>query len=300
MQFTLSQVETFYWVARLGSFHAAARHLHVTQPAISVRIRGLEAELGAPLFQRSHSKARLTPEGAAILPQAERMLSLATEMKKEAVAGRGLRGLIRLGVVETVARLALPNLLAHLARKHPGIQVQVAVDIGTALSHQLYERELDVVINTDPRPREQVRTEVLGKIEMAWIAAPDHPLRNKRVRPSDLRQDRIFTNSRGSTAHDLTETWFRTGRIEPENMNLCNSVTTMAALVAVGQGVAVVSPAMFRDEIASGRLTRLRTVPAVPPRPLLLSCLPEVWSEEIADLVERTRGLFETAGAFVP
>src|SRR5262245_58649325 len=106
MRVSLPQIETFYWIARLGSFHAASRRLNVTQPTVSVRIRELEQELGCRLFLRAQGRASLTPEGQAALLHAERMLTLAQEMKNETLPGGGLRGLLRLGVVETVARLA--------------------------------------------------------------------------------------------------------------------------------------------------------------------------------------------------
>ena len=57
---TLRQLEAFYWIARLGSFHAAARHLHVAQPSVSARVRELERHLGVPLFERSGRGLRPT------------------------------------------------------------------------------------------------------------------------------------------------------------------------------------------------------------------------------------------------
>ena len=102
MRLTLAQIETFYWIARLGSFHAAARQLCVTQPSVSGRIRELERELGCALFDRTGGRARLTETGKAIRQQAETMLSLARgisrrrEYRKAAgpapIGGGGNRG----------------------------------------------------------------------------------------------------------------------------------------------------------------------------------------------------------------
>ena len=52
MQATLAQIEAFYWIARLGGFRAAAARFNLTQPTISLRIRGLEQALGLKLFER--------------------------------------------------------------------------------------------------------------------------------------------------------------------------------------------------------------------------------------------------------
>jgi DNA-binding transcriptional LysR family regulator len=299
MRLTLPQVESFYWIARLGSFHAAARQLNLTQPTVSARIQALEAELGSRLFTRTQSRARLTAAGLAVLPQAERMLAIATEMKREAVPGGGLRGLLRLGVVETVARLALPQLLAHLSESHAGLRVELAVDVGATLSRRLNERELDVIIATDPRPGEHVATELIGPVELSWIAAARHRLARRTVRPRDLRDERIFTHPKGSTTHDLVETWFHMAHVEPTQVNVCNSLSTMVELVAAGLGLAVVTPALCHRDMAEGSIVRLKVTPSVPNRPLFLCCLREAWSEEIDDLVRRARTLLRDAGALV-
>jgi DNA-binding transcriptional LysR family regulator len=297
MRMSLPQIETFYWIARLGSFHAAARHLNLTQPTLSVRIRSLEAELGAPLFLRSPTRARLTQAGLAILGQAERMLALAAEMKRETSSGGAMRGLLRLGAVETVARLAVPQLLAHLAAAHEALRVELAVDIGSSLSRRLNDRELDVAIVTDPRPNDQVRAELLGTVELSWIAAGGHPLARKLVRPRDLRLERIFTHPKGSTTHDIVESWFRAAQIEPTRLGVCNSIGTMKELVAAGLGLAVVTPALFRNDIKKRAIVALKAAPPIPSRPLFLCCLRETWSDDIAELVRRTQTLLVNAGA---
>ncbi len=72
----IKQLEAFYWIARLGSFAAAARKLHTTQPAISMRIRQLESDLGTQLFDTSRRTAQLTPKGRDLVDHAASMLTL--------------------------------------------------------------------------------------------------------------------------------------------------------------------------------------------------------------------------------
>ena len=70
------RLETFVWVASLGNFRKAAERLHTTQPAISARISGLEAELGVKLFEREggSSPIALTSKGKELLPYVEKIL----------------------------------------------------------------------------------------------------------------------------------------------------------------------------------------------------------------------------------
>ena len=67
-------LEAFYWIAKLGSFSAAAARLHATPAAISERIRTLEEDLGVRVFERDSRKVSLTPQGQRLLPYAEQML----------------------------------------------------------------------------------------------------------------------------------------------------------------------------------------------------------------------------------
>ena len=168
MRLTLAQIETFYWIARLGSFHAAARQLCVTQPSVSGRIRELERELGCALFDRTGGRARLTETGKAIRQQAETMLSLAREIQHGANIGK-LRGLLRLGVVETVAHLALPGLIRQLNASRPDLRIELAVDVGAMLLRQLDDRQLDVAITTDAVAAEGITVYPLGEVDLAWV-----------------------------------------------------------------------------------------------------------------------------------
>src|SRR5579872_5461163 len=114
MRASLVQLETFFWVARLGSFHAAARHLRVTQPTISARIRELEEILAVTLFDRVRRRAEITPAARDILRETRQIIALADKIERRLQARDSMRGLLRLGAVESVAMIALPELLSRL------------------------------------------------------------------------------------------------------------------------------------------------------------------------------------------
>src|SRR5438552_18786755 len=99
----LGHLEAYYWVARLGSFHGAARKLGLTQPAISSRIRELEQSLGFQLFQRSTRAVSCTDQGTAIFEYVERILSLTQELEERASNRGALGRLLRLGVPDSFA-----------------------------------------------------------------------------------------------------------------------------------------------------------------------------------------------------
>jgi DNA-binding transcriptional LysR family regulator len=295
MRLTLAQIETFYWIARLGSFHAAARRLHLTQPSISGRIRELERDLGCTLFDRIGGRARLTEAGKAIQHQAEQMLSLARDMQDGVNTGK-LRGLLRLGVVETVAHLALPGLIRKLNVLKPDLRIELTVDVGAVLLRQLDERQLDVAITTDAVASEGIAVEPLGEIDLAWLGPASHPLVGKTLKPSDLVGEAIFTQPETSTIGRTIRQWFAAGRCTPKSLNGCNSLSVTSELVAAGLGFSVMTPAIVRSDLAS-QICRFEADPPIPARILSLAALKETWSGETEFVARFVAATFRTQGA---
>ena len=104
---TFRQIETFYWIARLGSFSEAAQILNTTQPAVSNRIRELESGLKAKLFARNGRGVTLTPVGRDLLGLAEQLLELGHEFLARARTDAGIAGVIRIGAADTIALRAM-------------------------------------------------------------------------------------------------------------------------------------------------------------------------------------------------
>lgn len=279
MRITLAQIEAFSWIARLGSFHAAARQLNLTQPSISGRVRELERALDCALFLRAGGKVRLTAAGRDILDRAEEMLGLARDIQDDTKSGR-LRGLLRLGVVETVAHLSLPGLIPELQRRRPGLRIELSVDVGAHLLMRLEARELDVAITTDALPAEGIRIQPLGEIDLAWVGPADHRLVGRVLTPADLAAEAIFTQPASSTIGRTIRNWFAEGHCAPGTLNGCTSLSVTSELIAAGLGFAVMTPAVIRSDVA-GRMHRFEAAPPLPPRTLSVAALAEVWSTDI-------------------
>src|SRR5258706_3927624 len=114
MRLHLNQLEALHWIARLGSFRAAARHLNITQPTISARVRDLERALDAELFDRRSYCARLTARGRDFAALAERIVAMTGEMERRSSRGATVLGTIPMGVCDTLAMTRLADLPARL------------------------------------------------------------------------------------------------------------------------------------------------------------------------------------------
>ena len=179
---TYRQVEAFHWIARSGSFSEAARALNATQPAISNRIRELEAMLGARLFERRgrgarragrrrRCAARLTPAGRDLLDVAERFVALGEEFVARAAPRSGVAGTVRIGAADTVALTWLPRLVAELSRRYPRLAVELTVDLSRDLRARLADGDLDIAFLVGPAPGPEFEEIPFGQVRNAWMAS---------------------------------------------------------------------------------------------------------------------------------
>ena len=116
-------IETFLWVVKLGSFRSAAQRLNTTQPAISQRIAQLEREMGVRLLNRDHRVASPTPSGRQMLVYAEKLIGLRAEMMTEICESSAVRGVLRLGVAETIVHTWFPQLVKSVNELYPNLSL---------------------------------------------------------------------------------------------------------------------------------------------------------------------------------
>lgn len=169
------QLRYFHEIARLGSFTRAAETLYVAQPAVSVAIRKLEAELELTLFHRHDRKVMLTDEGARLLPHAQRILQAVSDAQLEMQELKGLtQGKVRVGIPGMLGSYYFPPILMAFRHRHPNLSLQV-VEGGTWQLQQMLESgELDlaVIVRDFVPPELEART--FQREEMRVVVAQDH------------------------------------------------------------------------------------------------------------------------------
>ena len=133
MALSFSALESFYWVAQLRNFSAAAEKLHITQPTVSYRIRELEEHLGVSLFVRQKRGLLLTSEGEALKRYAESMIGIARDIESNIRTRNTRLPTLRVGVMDSFAVVCLPALLNELDIRFAGTRVAATVDTSPAL-----------------------------------------------------------------------------------------------------------------------------------------------------------------------
>ncbi len=164
----LDLLRAFVSVVECASFTRAAAALGRTQPAVSLQIRRLEDQLRAPLLDRGGRGVALTTEGAALLPQARRLLRLNDEIV--AALGDGdLEGEVRFGAPEDVATMHLPGILGAFARSHPRIRLAVTCDYTANLLDQMSRGMLDLALIKREPVGPDLGVRVWGE-PLVWVA----------------------------------------------------------------------------------------------------------------------------------
>jgi DNA-binding transcriptional LysR family regulator len=299
MRLSLQQIETFYWAARLGGFHAAARHQNLTQPAISARISDLETQLGVQLFERERGRSGLTIAGRDALAQAERMLELADEFSRISERSDPMRGLLRLGANESTALGGLTGMLTKLKAAYEGLRIEITIDVGATLSRKLIARELDIAILNDASNVRHVIEHIIGQSNLHWVASPAL-VQKREVTPETLASLPVITVSQPSSNHALVMNWFRDSGVAAENVSSCNSLPTTLQLVAAGHGVAVMSPAIMKDEIESGLIHTLISKPRLKQQKYLVAYQTERRGSGVDEIIRLTTEMLTRSGVVVP
>ncbi|MEJ2654913.1 MAG: LysR family transcriptional regulator, partial [Acidihalobacter sp.] len=122
----ISTLQAFTAIADHGSFSEAATRLHLTQPAVSKRIRQLESELGERLFDRVARSVQLTEAGRALLPSARRILLELNESRRllANLSGR-VAGTLSIGTSHHIGLHRLPDLLRRYTHRYPDVDLDL-------------------------------------------------------------------------------------------------------------------------------------------------------------------------------
>src|SRR6056297_1815509 len=140
---TIKKKSTFLAVVRHGGVRKAAGALNLTQPAVTARIKNLEASLACEVFDRTSGGMKLTKRGELLLAHAEKFEHLAEIVQRDVVDPAGVEGRLRLGASETVAECWLPDLVSALYGKYPKLDIELNVDVSQQLRAGLLDREID-------------------------------------------------------------------------------------------------------------------------------------------------------------
>jgi DNA-binding transcriptional LysR family regulator len=258
-------LETFLWVATLGSFRGAAQKLNTTQPAISQRIAQLERELGVELLQRDRRAASPTPSGRQMLVYAEKLIALRSEMLAALGDRSAMRGILRLGVAETIVHTWLPQLIESVNRAYPNLSLEIEVDITPNLRARLLAQEIELAFLIGPLAAANVCDRPLCEYPIGFLASPSLGLGKKKLSVRDLAKFPIITFPRKTQPYEMVRSLFNRAELPPIRLHASASLATVIHMAIEALGIAVIPTAIVESEMADGRLRLLSTDLELPP-----------------------------------
>lgn len=194
----LQQLEYIAAVDRLKSFSRAAEACNVTQATLSTMIRKLEDELGIVLFDRKTSPIITTDCGREIIAEARTLLFHANRLKILAAESRGrVEGMLRLGIIPTIAGNLLHRLLPVLLDKYPGLQLQIQEITTGNIVQQLKAGVLDAGIVSTPLHQAEVEEDILY-YEKLMVYGNLGAAQTRFLSPKDIATERLWLLERGN------------------------------------------------------------------------------------------------------
>src|SRR6201989_2612697 len=252
-------IETFLWVVNLGSFRGAAQKLNTTQPAISQRIAQLEREVGVKLLQRDRRMVLRTPNGRQMMAYAEKLIGLRSEMLAAVGDQSAMRGVLRLGVAETIVHTWLTQLIKSVNRAYPNLTLEIEVDITSNLRSRLLAQEIELAFLLGPLTARTVSNRVLCDYPVGFLASPSLGLGSRELTVHDLAKFPIIPFPRKTPPYELVRSLFNRPELPPMRLHASASLATVIHMAIEGLGIAVIPTAIVENEMAEGRLQLLST-----------------------------------------
>jgi DNA-binding transcriptional LysR family regulator len=234
---TFRQLEIFEAIARLGSFTRASEELHLSQPTVSMQMKKLADMIGAPLIEQVGKKIHLTPDGQQLALATRDIFSILDHYTMSVDERRGLKqGKLSLMAITTASYFA-PRLLGEFVKLYPGIDVSLRVTNKEQVLSSIADNLDDLYfLGQPPEDIDVVATPIMDN-PIIVIAAPDHPLANKKNIPLErIARETWLMREQGSGTRNAIERIF-TGHglnIHPRLELGSNEAIKQAVLAGLG------------------------------------------------------------------
>lgn len=246
----LDELRTFVEAVKRGSFSKAARALSLSQPAVSRRIRNLEREVGASLFDRSGQAITPTRRGLEFLTFAEKTLTAWEELKPALAQEAIIRGPLRISASTAPGEQLVPDLLARFLETFPEIDVSLHIMDSQAVEECVEAGHCDVGFMGRPPRRRTLERRPVAEDHIVLAVPCDHPLASYSQIPLHaLHGVHFVTRTPGSGTRETVERILTaSGHSLPKHRTalVVNSVQAQLAAIAEGHGVGFVSELALR------------------------------------------------------
>jgi DNA-binding transcriptional LysR family regulator len=251
-----SQLEFFVTVVEEGSFSKAAERVFRTQPAVSIAIRRLEEEIGAPVFERSQKTPALTEVGELVYDYAKRILSLRDQTSEAVSELKSLkRGRVRIGANESTSLYLLPHLILDYRALYPTVMVEIFRYSSERLTREVLDRNVDFALLAFEPVDSDLESFPVLRDELVLITHPEHRIAKLgSVTIEDLGNEPFLAhNVKTGSRYRVMETFAQ--HHTPLNITLeLATIETIKRFVQLKIGLAFVPRMCVSEELERGSL----------------------------------------------
>lgn len=264
-------VQALVALADQGAFGRAAQALHITQAALSRRIKNLEEFLGVKLVERTTRSVALTAIGLDFVPQARRLLAdLESALVDIRETGRALRGDVTLACVPTVGVQFLPAIVKRYAARHPDNRIRILDHSSSEVSAIVLRREAEFGINMQADTHPDLATVPLMQDRFVLVCRDDHPLaRRKRLTWRQVHGYPLILGGHEGGHRPYLDAVLHAHDVHLRASYEVQRSSTAVGMVAKGVAAAIV-PGLAVQEQGDPRLRAIALTDPVVSRPLVL------------------------------
>ena len=257
----VAQITAFLAVAELESFSLAAERLHLTQPAVSKRIRQLESIMNTSLFDRIGKRSLLTPNGEAFRPHAERILEELQSYRSGLSRQQDVpSGSLTLATSHHIGLHRLPQVLRDFKIQYPKVDLDLHFMDSEDACAAIDNNELELAVVTLPEiPSESLVCEPVWIDQLVAVLAVDHPLASQSsIEPGDLLEHAAILPSVGTFTRRIINALFARSRDELKIILETNYLETIKVMVAANLGWSILPANMLDDSLVGKPLADLQ------------------------------------------
>jgi DNA-binding transcriptional LysR family regulator len=228
-----------------------------------MRIAQLEDFLGIRLIERDRRRVSPTQKGLELLAYAERLLRLRAEMIDAVGDSSTTRGLVRLGVSESIVHTWLPALIERVNAAYPNLELEIEVDISPNLRDRLVAKELNLGLLIGPISDPGLQSRPLCSFPVGFVCSDKIRFGKGPIELEDIVKWPIITFSRNTQPYANVRELFERRGLRP-TIHASASLATIVRMALDGIGIAVIPSSIIDNMAFAGRLRVLKTRPELP------------------------------------
>lgn len=282
----------YFWIiAKSGSISSARERLLLSQPTISTQIRLLEKSLKTKLFLRSRSGMALTPEGKLILGYCNKIFSLGDEMLQSLEDRKhGRTATFRLGFHKSISRQFVLELINHLQREAPDMQVYIYSGSSAELTAKLLDYNLCMAMtykDISHGQEDAIKSRLAAKVPIIFVASPVLAGKFKRF-PRDMENAPLLVRTSDDPLSRDIAAFFERRKLHPRLVAETEDSELLKTLAIKGKGVVGLNISSVREDLRARRLIKVNRKPTGLARDIWLSAPRHPHPDkQIAGIVEK-------------